>query len=86
MFRKKKSSKSKSKDKEQGDTVESALKEAVDPTPTSSPAGSSRNSPAASGPVDKKTSAEKRFDEVQKRRVCTIAAFSGSKYGTQRSL
>ncbi|KAG7099594.1 hypothetical protein E1B28_001424 [Marasmius oreades] len=46
---------------------ESLSNEHVDSTAT--PPGSGRNSPAASSSKSKKTDAEKRFEEVQKRRL-----------------
>lgn len=36
-----------------------------------SASGSSRNSPALAGSSTRKTEAERRFEEVQKRRVCS---------------
>jgi protein FAM32A len=72
LLRKKKSSKSKSKDKQQEPVSEALLKDNAQDG-TESPAGSSRNSPAAASRSDKKTAAEKRFEEVQKRRVCLPA-------------
>ena len=75
MCRKKKSkSKSKEKAASPGEDRVKALERAIqeEETKAASPVGSGRNSPAISGSSssDRKTAAEKRFEEVQKRRVC----------------
>jgi protein FAM32A len=66
--RKKKKAKSKADDEKnrERDRVKELLLKEDD---TGSPSGSSRNSPAVGGSDDKKTDAERRFEEVQKRRV-----------------
>ncbi|CCM03139.1 uncharacterized protein FIBRA_05260 [Fibroporia radiculosa] len=82
---KKKKSKSKSKDKDKDKTsdkdqtaeeerireIESLLKE--EESKNASPAGSSRNSPGVGG-SDRKTAAEKRFEEVQRKRLAAKVA------------
>ena len=77
MCRKKKSkSKSKEKAASPGEDRVKALERAIqeEETKVASPVGSGRNSPAISGSSsDRKTAAEKRFEEVQKRRVCIHA-------------
>lgn len=50
--------------------LELLLKE-VEVEKAGSPSGSGRNSPAIGGSSDKKTPAEKRFEEIQKKRVRT---------------
>ncbi|KAF9074804.1 hypothetical protein BDP27DRAFT_1315997 [Rhodocollybia butyracea] len=45
-----------------------------DDVDTSSPGGSGRNSPAAGGSKSSKTEAERRFEEVQKRRLAQRVA------------
>ncbi|EPQ60417.1 DUF1754-domain-containing protein [Gloeophyllum trabeum ATCC 11539] len=74
--KKKKSSKSKSKvdqERELERLREARLKEEV--VKSSSPAaGSSRNSPAIGGSSDRKTEAERRFEETQKRRMAEKVA------------
>lgn len=47
--------------------LERAIKE--DDVNAGTPSGSGRNSPAIVGTSDRKTAAEKRFEEVQKKRV-----------------
>ncbi|KAH9932405.1 DUF1754-domain-containing protein [Amylocystis lapponica] len=75
VVKKKKSSKSKSKDKgrvaekDLSEGLESLLEEAK----TGSPSESSRNSPAI-GSSDRKTAAEKRFEDVQRRRLASKVA------------
>ena len=70
MSRKKKYKKEKEKaaspDEDRLKALERAIKE---DEYKASPAGSSRNSPAAASSSDRKTDAEKRFEEVQKKRV-----------------
>ncbi|KAI0778362.1 hypothetical protein BD413DRAFT_508652 [Trametes elegans] len=75
----KKKKKSKSKDKEKaaspGEERMKALERAIqEDTKTSSPSGSGRNSPAIASASDRKTAAEKRFEEVQKRRLAEKVA------------
>jgi protein FAM32A len=69
--RKKKKAKSKADDEKnrERDRVKELLLKEDDTVKTGSPSGSSRNSPAVGGSNDKKTDAERRFEEVQKRRV-----------------
>jgi protein FAM32A len=67
LARKKKKSKSSARDGEQDRLKELLFKEEEDANAASS--GSSRDSPAIGGTGDRKTEAEKRFEEVQKRRV-----------------
>ncbi|TFK56660.1 DUF1754-domain-containing protein [Heliocybe sulcata] len=71
--KKKKSSKSKADKERQLERLREARlkKEAVT---SSSPAGSSRNSPAVGGSNDRKTEAERRFEETQKRRMAEKVA------------
>ncbi|THV07542.1 DUF1754-domain-containing protein [Dendrothele bispora CBS 962.96] len=74
--KKKKSSTSKTKEdveraRERERVKQLLLKDDVD---QSSPSGSGRNSPAAGGSNSRKTDAEKRFDEVQKRRLAQKVA------------
>ncbi len=74
----KKKSKSKSKQKETtSDPEHERVKELLfqEDKAAQSPSGSGRNSPAASGSNGRKTKAEERFEEVQKRRVSTRRAF-----------
>ncbi|GBE77730.1 hypothetical protein BKA93DRAFT_757808 [Sparassis latifolia] len=78
IVKKKKSSKSKSKEKEKIaererlKEVELLLRE--EEAKAESPSGSSRNSPALGSSSDKKTAAEKRFEEVQKKRLAAKVA------------
>lgn len=73
LARKKKKSKSKhdnERDRERTRVKELLFKEDEDSTTT--PTGSNgRNSPAVSSSSDRKTDAERRFEEVQKQRVCS---------------
>jgi len=74
IVKKKKKSKSKSKDKERDDGEKERLKEleAVmreEESKSGSPSGSNRNSPAAASSSDRKTAAEKRFEEAQRKRL-----------------
>ncbi|KAL0951535.1 hypothetical protein HGRIS_008219 [Hohenbuehelia grisea] len=76
VVKKKKKSKSKPKhdsevDRERERVKELLFKEDKDPQ---SPSGSGRNSPATGGSSDRKTEAEKRFEEVQKRRLAERVA------------
>ncbi|KAI0756828.1 DUF1754-domain-containing protein [Daedaleopsis nitida] len=76
----KKKKKTKSKDKEKAvspdedrvKALERAIKE--DEAKSASPAGSGRNSPAIAGSSDRKTAAERRFEEVQKKRLAAKVA------------
>ena len=72
--RKKKKAKSKADDEKnrERDHVKELLLKEDDTVKTGSPSGSSRNSPAVGGSNDKKTDAERRFEEVQKRRVSSL--------------
>ncbi|KAL4241836.1 Protein FAM32A [Abortiporus biennis] len=83
IVKKKKKSKSKSKDKERDVGEEARLKELEkvmreEEAKSGSSSGSNRESPAAvsssSSVHDKKTAAEKRFEEVQKRRLAEKVA------------
>jgi protein FAM32A len=56
------------KDRER-DLVKELLLKDDDTVQTGSPSGSGRSSPAVGGSSVKKTEAERRFEEVQKRRV-----------------
>ena len=72
LYRKKKSSKSQDKEKEkEKDSEREELVQDPEQIRSESPAGSSgRNSPAASSSrQDRKTKAEKRFEEAQRKRV-----------------
>jgi len=73
LLRKKKSSKSQDKQKNAEDETKDPVKE-PERTRSDSPVGSSgRNSPAAStSRSDRKTEAEKRFEEVQRKRVSSF--------------
>lgn len=78
LHRKKKSSKSQDKEKEKdtdGEKKDSVQE--LERIRSESPAGSSgRNSPAASSSrPDRKTKAEKRFEEAQRRTVSLISRF-----------
>ena len=64
---KSKSNPDKEKEREREHIKELLLKE--DDYKTGSPSGSGRNSPAVGGSNSKKTEAERRFEEIQKRRV-----------------
>ena len=69
-------SKSKGKERDAADKDEGLLKELEtlvreDESKSASPSGSRHDSPAAVS-TDKKTAAEKRFEEVQKKRVCLV--------------
>ncbi|KIK96395.1 hypothetical protein PAXRUDRAFT_826019 [Paxillus rubicundulus Ve08.2h10] len=73
IVKKKKKSKSKSKvddgkDRERERVKDMLLSEDVDSTPDST-SGSNRASPSLSGGHDRKTDAERRFEEVQRRRL-----------------
>ncbi|KAI6136332.1 hypothetical protein F5141DRAFT_1073854 [Pisolithus sp. B1] len=73
IVKKKKKSKSRSQvedsqDREQQRDKHRLGSEGVDPAPGSA-SGSNRGSPALSGKNDKKTEAERRFEEVQRRRL-----------------
>ncbi|KAI0673315.1 DUF1754-domain-containing protein [Trametes maxima] len=76
----KKKKKSKGKDKEKaaspGEDRLKALERAIqeDEAKAASPSGSGRNSPAATGTGDRKTPAEKRFEEVQRKRLADKVA------------
>ncbi|KZT30829.1 DUF1754-domain-containing protein [Neolentinus lepideus HHB14362 ss-1] len=73
--KKKKSSKSQSKLDKERDLErlrEARLKDEA--VKSSSPSGSNRNSPAVGGSNDKKTEAERRFEETQKRRMAEKVA------------
>ncbi|KAI0801089.1 hypothetical protein C8Q74DRAFT_1240255 [Fomes fomentarius] len=79
IVKKKKKSKSKDKGKaaspeeDRVKALERAIKE--DEAKAASPSGSGRNSPAvASGSSDRKTAAERRFEEVQKKRLADKVA------------
>jgi len=76
LLRKKKSSKSQDKQKNTEDETKDPVKE-PERIRSDSPAGSSgRNSPAASSSrPDRKTQAEKRFEEVQRKRVSPFLKF-----------
>ena len=76
LLRRKKSSKSQDKEKNVEHEKEDPVEE-PERTRSNSPAGSSgRNSPAASGSrPDRKTQAEKRFEEVQRKRVSPFLGF-----------
>ncbi|KZT75021.1 DUF1754-domain-containing protein [Daedalea quercina L-15889] len=78
---KKKKHKSKSKTKEKEKSVEDELARELEllrqeeAIKSSSPSGSGRNSPAiASSSSDRKTAAEKRFEEVQRKRLAEKVA------------
>ena len=72
MFARKKS-KSKSKPDNEKERERHRMKELLfkedDAVKTGSPSGSGRNTPDVGGSNDKKTDAERRFEEVQKQRV-----------------
>ena len=75
LYRRKKSSKSQDKVKEQEKDTDRESKDPVQEPErirSESPAGSSgRNSPATSSSrPDRKTTAEKRFEDAQRKRVC----------------
>ncbi|OJT10059.1 hypothetical protein TRAPUB_13415 [Trametes pubescens] len=80
IVKKKKKSKSKDKDKERaispGEERLKALERAIkeDDGNGGTPSGSGRNSPAIVGTSDRKTAAEKRFEEVQKKRLAEKVA------------
>ncbi|KAF9502392.1 DUF1754-domain-containing protein [Pleurotus eryngii] len=77
VVKKKKKSKSKSKQKETTtDPERERVKELLfqEDKASQSPSGSGRNSPAASGSNGRKTKAEERFEEVQKRRLAQKVA------------
>ncbi|KAI0361427.1 DUF1754-domain-containing protein [Trametes cingulata] len=76
----KKKKKSKSKDKEKaaspGEERVKALERAIqeDEAKTASPSGSGRNSPAVASTSERKTAAERRFEEVQRKRLAEKVA------------
>ncbi|KAI0652029.1 DUF1754-domain-containing protein [Trametes meyenii] len=76
----KKKKKSKGKDKEKatspGEDRVKALERAIqeDETKAASPSGSGRSSPAIASASDRKTAAEKRFEEVQRKRLAEKVA------------
>ncbi|EGO31050.1 hypothetical protein SERLADRAFT_376595 [Serpula lacrymans var. lacrymans S7.9] len=78
IVKKKKKSKSKSKligEKErERERVKELLFKDEDDVTSGSPQGSSRNSPAIGGSSDKKTEAERRFEDVQRRRLADKVA------------
>ncbi|TCD62982.1 hypothetical protein EIP91_006164 [Steccherinum ochraceum] len=79
IVKKKKKSKSKSKDKDVPDTTSERVKELEalmreEKSTSASPSGSRHESPSASVSTDKKTAAEKRFEEVQKKRLAQRVA------------
>ncbi|KAG5220682.1 DUF1754-domain-containing protein [Salix suchowensis] len=77
LLSRKKKSKSKSKQKETTtDPERERVKELLfqEDKASQSPSGSGRNSPAASGSNGRKTKAEERFEEVQKRRLAQKVA------------
>ncbi|KDQ31072.1 hypothetical protein PLEOSDRAFT_1111658 [Pleurotus ostreatus PC15] len=77
VVKKKKKSKSKSNQKETTtDPERERVKELLfqEDKVSQSPSGSGRNSPAASGSNGRKTKAEERFEEVQKRRLAQKVA------------
>ncbi|KAH9898218.1 DUF1754-domain-containing protein [Cubamyces lactineus] len=82
IVKKKKKSKSKDKEKEKaaspGEDRVKALERAIkeDEAKSVSPSGSGRNSPAlvSSSSGDRKTAAEKRFEEVQRKRLAEKVA------------
>ncbi|KAH9836934.1 DUF1754-domain-containing protein [Rhodofomes roseus] len=82
---KKKKHKSKSKDKEREKNAESELvteleslnQEEAAKIPSSS--GSGRNSPAIASSSDRKTAAERRFEEVQRKRLAARVAKQANK-------
>ena len=75
LHRKKKSSKSQDKDRKNVELEKKVPVEESEQIRSESPAGSSgRNSPAASSSrQDRKTKAEKRFEEVQRKRASTFS-------------
>ncbi|KIJ66280.1 hypothetical protein HYDPIDRAFT_109273 [Hydnomerulius pinastri MD-312] len=80
IVKKKKKSKLKSKvdngkerERERERVKELMFSEDVDPTPGSA-SGSNRGSPSLSGSNDRKTDAERRFEEVQRRRLADRVA------------
>ncbi|KAH9858014.1 DUF1754-domain-containing protein [Lenzites betulinus] len=82
IVKKKKKGKSKDKEKDKevarsaGEERLKALERAIeeDESKVASSAGSGRNSPAIAGTSDRKTAAEKRFEETQKRRLAEKVA------------
>ncbi|KAI0639588.1 DUF1754-domain-containing protein [Trametes polyzona] len=80
IVKKKKKSKSKEKEKEKaaspGEDRVKALERAIkeDEAKVVSPSGSGRNSPAVASSSDRKTAAEKRFEEVQRKRLAEKVA------------
>ena len=83
--RKKHKSRSKTKEREKSAETEIAkeleLLKKEDDLKSSSPSGSGRNSPAiasSSGSSERKTPAEKRFEEVQRKRVCIQSLLVGA--------
>ncbi|KAJ8481202.1 hypothetical protein ONZ45_g6528 [Pleurotus djamor] len=79
IVKKKKKSKSKSKEKQStppADAERARVKEMLfkEDKDSQSPSGSGRNSPAVSGSNGRKTKAEERFEEVQKRRLAERVA------------
>ncbi|KDQ63281.1 hypothetical protein JAAARDRAFT_168940 [Jaapia argillacea MUCL 33604] len=75
--KKKKSSKSQArhdKERELERQREARLKEDEEEAKSGSPSTSSRNSPAVGGSNDRKTDAERRFEETQKRRLAEKVA------------
>ncbi|KAJ7751299.1 hypothetical protein DFH07DRAFT_826805 [Mycena maculata] len=67
--RKKKKSKRKQESELERERVKDLLRQEEAATSKSSPPGSGSNSPAPSGSSDRKTDAERRFEEVQRRRL-----------------
>ncbi|EIW87038.1 DUF1754-domain-containing protein [Coniophora puteana RWD-64-598 SS2] len=83
IVKKKKKSKSKStsddaKRREREKVKELLLKD-EEGSPRDSPSGSGRNSPAVGGSNDRKTDAEKRFEEAQRRRLAERVAKMANK-------
>ncbi|KAG6910536.1 hypothetical protein DXG01_009955 [Tephrocybe rancida] len=78
---KKKKKKSKTKSSSEQDEDREKMKKLLfrEDEPSQSPSGSGGNSPAPSGGSSKKTEAEKRFEEVQKRRLAERVAKLASK-------
>ena len=75
LFRKKKSEKSKSKIeklREKERISESLLQHDQSQDVSTSAGGSGRNSPSVGGSKGSKTEAERRFEEIQKRRVSVL--------------
>jgi protein FAM32A len=77
LLHRKKKSKSKAKPDDEIERERNRVKELLlkedDTSKTGSPSGSGRSSPAIGGSNGKKTDAERRFEEVQKRRVRELA-------------